>query len=165
MKLKDALISLASIAVITVLGVGAYLVITKPAAGTCRVCERGMHPGVTYRLEIGNGNEDACCPRCGMHYQLENPGKVKRALATDLNSGQFIPADVATYVEGGDVAYCTMHSTPVERNPQGVAVREFDRCLPTLVAFRTRQEAEAYKGLHGGEVLDYSQAMERVRAQ
>lgn len=165
MKLKDALISLASIAVITALGAWAYFSISRPAPDLCRVCERGMHKGVTYRLELEKGIEDACCPRCGMHYQLEHPGKAKRALATDLNSGQFIAAEAATYVEGGDVAYCTMHSTPVERHPQGVAVREFDRCLPTLVAFRTRQEADIYRQSHGGDVLDYQQAMERVKAQ
>jgi hypothetical protein len=80
-----------------------------------------------------------------------------------LTSGRFIPAETATYVEGGDLAYCTMHSTPVERQPQGVSVRDFDRCLPSLVAFSTRHEAETFQKLHGGEVLEYSQAMESVK--
>ena len=164
MKLKDVVISLVSIGVITTLGIWAYVSVSRPAADLCRVCDRGLHHGMTYRLELADGPEDACCPRCGMHYQIEHPGAVQEAWATDLNSGQFIAAKTAFYVEGGDIAHCTMHSTPVEREPQGVAVRAFDRCLPSLVAFGTRQEAEAYEKQHGGDVLDYQQALERVKA-
>ena len=164
MKFKDVLISLVAIGVITTLGAWAYLSVSRPSPDVCRVCQRGMHQGVTYRLELATGNEDACCPRCGMHYQIEHPGAAKKIWATDVNTGRFIAAESAYYVEGGDVAYCTMHSTPVERQPQGVAVRDFDRCLPSLVAFSTRQEAETYQKEHGGEVLGYQQAIERVKA-
>lgn len=163
MKLKDLVISLVSIAVITVLGFWVYHSVSRPAPGLCQVCERGMHPGVTYRLELASSNEDACCPRCGIHYQFEHPGIAKRALATDLSSGRFIAADTAYYVEGGDISHCTMHATPVVRQPQGVSVRDYDRCLPSLVAFGSREDAENYQKQHGGEVLDYAQAMERVK--
>jgi hypothetical protein len=44
-------------------------------------------------------------------------------------------------------------------------VREYDRCLPTLVAFKTAQEAEAFQQRHGGRVLNYTQALASVRAQ
>jgi hypothetical protein len=57
-----------------------------------------------------------------------------------------------------------MHSTPVARRPQGVSVRDYDRCLPSLVAFQTQQDAEAYQKQQGGQVLDYQQVLERVRA-
>lgn len=163
MKFKDAAISLVAIGVITALGGWAFLSVSRPAADVCRVCERGMHHGVTYRLELASGNEDACCPRCGMHFQIEHPGAAKKAWATDLNTGRFIAAETAFYIEGGDVEYCTMHSTPVARQPQGVAVRDYDRCLPSLVAFSTRQAAETYQKEHGGEVLEYQRAMERVK--
>jgi len=164
MRFRDAIISLASIGVITTLGLWAYLSVSRPAADLCRVCERGLHQGMTYRLELAGGTEDACCPRCGMHYQIEHPGTANKVWATDVNTGRFIAAESAVYVEGGDIAHCTMHSTPVERQPQGVAVRDFDRCLPSLVAFASREEAETYRNEHGGDVLDYRQAMERVKA-
>jgi hypothetical protein len=51
------------------------------------------------------------------------------------------------------------------REPQGVSMREYDRCLPTLVAFKTPQEAETYQQQHGGRVLSYSQALARVQEQ
>jgi hypothetical protein len=99
-----------------------------------------------------------------MHYQIEHPGAAIKVWATDLASGRFIAAETASYVEGGDIAYCTMHSAPVTRQPQGVAVREYDRCLPSLVAFRSKQNAEDYQKQHGGQVLTYEQAIERVKA-
>lgn len=163
MKLKDVVISLVSIGVITTLGIWAYVSVSRPAEDLCRVCDRGLRQGMTYRLELPGGTEDACCPRCGMHYQIEHPGTAKKVWATDLNTGRFIAAESAFYVEGGDIAHCTMHATPVERQPQGVAVRDFDRCLPSLVAFASREEAETYRKQHGGGVVDFSGAMQSVK--
>ena len=164
MKWKDAAITLVALAAIAVVSVVAYRHETRPPADLCAVCQRGMHAGVTYRLEMKDGTrEDACCPRCGMHYEIQHPNAVGKAWATDLSTGAFIAAESATYVEGGDVEYCTMHSTPVEREPQTVAVRDYDRCLPSLVAFRTEQAAAAYQKQHGGQVLNYPQAMARVK--
>jgi hypothetical protein len=51
------------------------------------------------------------------------------------------------------------------REPHGASTRKYDRCLPTLVAFKTAQEAEAYQEHHGGRVLSYTQALASVREQ
>jgi hypothetical protein len=87
------------------------------------------------------------------------------AWATDVNTGESVVAESATYVEGGDVQYCTHGDRPVAREPHGVSMREYDRCLPTLVAFKTPQEAEAYRQQHGGRVLSYFQALASVRGE
>jgi hypothetical protein len=163
MKWKDATITLAALAAIAAVSIWAYRSVTRPPADLCQVCMRGLHAGVTYRLELASGTEDACCPRCGIRYQIEHPGAAQKVWATDLNSGKFIAAESAYYVEGGDIEYCTIHSSPVQREPQGVSVRDYDRCLPSLVAFRTPQEAETYRKEHGGQVLNYQQALERVK--
>ena len=163
MKWKDAIITLGALAAMAVVSVWAYRHVTRPPEDLCRVCDRPLHAGVTYRMELASGTESACCPRCGMHYQIERPGAIKKAWATDLDSGEFIPAESAYYVEGGDIAHCAVHSGALQRAPQGVSVREFDRCLPTLVAFRTKQEAEGYQRQHGGQVLNYQQAMNEVK--
>ena len=164
MNRKEAVITLLALAAIALVSVLAYRHETRPPADLCQVCQRGLHHGVTYRLEMSDGTrEQACCPRCGMHLQIQRPGAVTRAWATDLATGQELPAEKAVYVEGGDVEHCTMHEAPVRRAPEGVAVRDYDRCLPSLVAFRTVQEAETYRQQHGGRVLNYQQAMERVK--
>jgi hypothetical protein len=51
------------------------------------------------------------------------------------------------------------------REPNGVSMRDYDRCLPTLAAFKTPQEAEAYQQQHGGRVLTFAQALASVNEQ
>jgi hypothetical protein len=98
-----------------------------------------------------------------MHYALNHPGKVNKVWATDLNSGESMPAETAYYDEGGNIDYCAARGEAVQRQPQGVWVRNYDRCLPTLVAFKTRAEAEAYQREHGGRILNYAEAVESVK--
>jgi len=138
----------------------------RERAGTCPFCDRMVHSATAYRIKVGNHVVTACCPRCGMHAQV-NPerGKGGMAWATDVNTGEQVAAESAVYVEGGDVQYCTHGDQPMVREPHGASTRQYDRCLPTLVAFKTPQEARAYQGQHGGRVLSYSQALASVREQ
>jgi hypothetical protein len=85
--------------------------------------------------------------------------------ATDMTSGEHILAQSAYYVEGGDIEYCAPQKGAVAREPQGVAVLAYDRCLPTLVAFRTEEAAQTYRRRHGGQLLTYEQALDKVRPQ
>jgi hypothetical protein len=164
MKAKEYLVTGIALAAIALVAVLAYRHETRPSADLCRVCQRGLHTGLVYRLEMMNGtSEEACCPRCGMHFALNHPGTVRQAWATDFASGARILAPSAYYVEGGDEEYCTMHNQPVARGPQGVSVLAYDRCLPTLVAFRGEQDAEVYRRRHGGRVVTYDAALKDVR--
>lgn len=164
MKTKEFWITALAVAAFATVSVLAYRHAAHPSADTCQICQRPLHHGVSYVVEMKDGTrETACCPRCGMHLQVARPDAVAQAWATDVETGQTVPAAQATYVEGGDIEYCTMHSNPVQREPEGVAVRAFDRCLPSLVAFRTRTEADSYRAQHGGRTLDYAQALESVR--
>lgn len=138
----------------------------RETAGMCPFCDRMVHPVTAFRLKVDGHMVAACCPRCGMHAQVsQTQGKPGPAWATDVMTGENVAAESATYVEGGDVQYCTHDDRPMAREPHGVSIREYDRCLPTLVAFKSSQEAEAYHQLHGGRVLNYSQALASVREQ
>jgi len=164
MKAKETLITLAALAAIGVVSFLAYRYETKPQLAFCNMCARPVHAGTAFRVEVNGKTEVACCPRCGMHF-LMTGSAAARAWATDLNTGEPIAADAASYNAGGDVQYCATGEQPVERRPEGVSVRAFDRCLPTVVAFKTREEAEAYQRQHGGKVLNYAQVMASVREQ
>ena len=165
MKAREIVVTLVAMVAIGVTSFFAYRYEEKrETAGMCPFCERMVHPVTAYRLKVGDHVVAACCPRCGMHAQVnQEQGKPGTALATDVNSGESVAAESATYVEGGDVQYCTHGDQPLTREPQGVSMREYDRCLPTLVAFKSLQEAESYQQQHGGRVLSYSQALASVR--
>jgi len=167
MKPRGMVVTLVALLAIGVMSFWAYRhEQRRERAEMCPFCDRMVHSVTAYRLKVGDHVVVACCPRCGMHAQV-NPeqGKAGMAWATDVNTGGQVAAESAVYVEGGDVQYCTHGDQPVMREPHGASTREYDRCLPTLVAFKTSQEAKAYQEQHGGRVLSYSQALASVSEQ
>jgi len=163
MKLRDTLVTLLALVAIGLASYLAYRYETRPNPNFCNICNRPIHPGMSFLVQTDGHTERACCPRCGMHYALNHPGKDQRLWATDINSAKMIPAATAYYDEGGNINYCAAHGEAVQRQPQGVSVRDYDRCLPTLVAFETRAEAETYQREHGGRVLNYAEALQSVK--
>jgi len=130
----------------------------------CQICGRLISKQTEFRIETAHGTIYACCPRCAMHHIINHPGEARAEWATDFNSGKLILARSAYYDEGGDVQYCTRHDPALERAPdQGVKMRVYDRCLPVLVAFASKDEAEAYRQQHGGRVVTFEQALEDTR--
>ncbi len=165
-KAKDLWMTALALAAIALVSVVAYRRAARPPVGVCQVCQRALHHGMNFSLGLADGSTSVvCCPRCGLHYELNHTGAVRKAWATDFSSGQSIPAESAYYVEGGDVAYCTAHEASVRRVPDGVTARQYDRCLPTLVAFRALNDAEAYQTQHGGRILKYPQTVESVQRE
>lgn len=164
MRAKRLLILVAAILVI----VGASFAIYRweaRAATTCQICGRNIPKETAFQLDTSQGVIRACCPGCAMHFLLDHPGFSRKAMATDFASGRMIDASSAYYDEGGDVQYCTLHQSPMQREPQGVSQRVYDRCLPVLVAFASRSEADAYRQQHGGRVLTYDQALASLRTR
>ncbi len=164
MKLKEGWVAAAALAAIAVVSMLAYRHVETTSTQVCTLCEREMHPATAFHLTTEGETIHVCCPRCGLHYSLQHPDSITRAVSTDANTLEEIPAESAYYVEGGDVEYCTLHQSPVFRTGQpGAAMRSFDRCLPNLVAFSTQTDARAYRASHGGRVLTYDEARESVR--
>jgi hypothetical protein len=133
----------------------------QPAA--CEICGRGIMRQVEFQIETPHGTIYACCPACAMHHMVNHPGEARNELATDFNSGRLIPARSAYYDMGGDVQYCTRHDPAIHRAPgQGVEMRVYDRCLPVLVAFASKNDAEAYLQQHGGRIVTFDQAIQET---
>jgi hypothetical protein len=147
------------------IGVGGYLAVSRVLQSKpelCNVCRRQIHPGHEYVVRLAGGkSEKACCPRCGMHFQSLNPSKVESAWASDFASGRLIQAENAFYVEGSDVMACCT-AAPL-REPGATFELHWDRCLPSLIAFKNEAEAKAFQMRHGGRLLAYSQSLENVR--
>jgi hypothetical protein len=119
-------------------------------ADHCWVCEREIHPQVRATLTLGDGKKvSACCPRCALHY-MEEPGRAVREIrVTDYASGQGLALERALLVEGSDEAPCMQHPPVADetRSPMHVC---YDRCMPSLIAFRDAGAARAFMDDHGG---------------
>ncbi len=161
-------LSIAILAIALLVGV-AWVVhreVTPKQPAVCEICGRGIMKQVEFRIETAHGTLYACCPGCALHHILNHPGEARKELATDFKSGRLIPARSAYYDMGGDVQYCTRHDPSLQRVPgQGVEMRVYDRCLPVLVAFASKDDAEGYRQQHGGRVVTFDQALADVRSR
>src|ERR1017187_28438 len=133
MKARGIVVTLVALVAIGVTSFFAYRYEQKrETAGMCPFCDRMGHPVTAYRVKVGDRVGVACCPRCGMHDQVnQEQGKPGEAWATDVNTGESVAAESATYVEGGDMQYCTHGDHSMTREPNGASIRDYDRCLPT----------------------------------
>jgi hypothetical protein len=163
MNAKSVLITIIALAGLLGGALAVYRRVAPRRPDLCQVCDRVISKQTAFRVNTASGTVHACCPACAMHYMLHEGAAVREAWATDFNSGRMIRASSAYYDEGGDVQYCTRHKPPVERGTEGVSERVYDRCLPTLVAFSSRDEADAYRGRHGGRVVNYEEALASLR--
>ncbi len=116
----------------------------------CWVCEREIHAQVRTTLTLASGRQvHACCPRCALHYKEETGDRVQSIRVTDQAAGGPLPFAAAYFVEGSDETPCLHHPPVVDetRTPMQVC---YDRCMPSLIAFRDGAAARAFLADHGG---------------
>jgi len=165
MKIRNVLIG--SLLLVAVAGgmYFAYRRIVVPRQ-QCDICGRGIHAGHEATLLMKDGTKlNACCPRCALHrleHGLPEPAQV---VVTDRATGQKIRAQDAVYVEGSAEISCLPESATPPREPGVGYDTVYDRCLPSLIAFKDEAAAREFAGAHGGRILSYGQALESVRRQ
>ncbi|HXH27488.1 MAG TPA: hypothetical protein VNL37_00480, partial [Candidatus Polarisedimenticolia bacterium] len=116
----------------------------------CQVCDREIHARTRAVLTLADGKRvETCCPRCALHYVASSKVAVRGMTVTDYVSGTAVPADRANLVEGSDETPC-MPPTPIERDTRAPLQVCYDRCMPSLIAFRDAAAARAFMAEHGG---------------
>jgi len=128
-----------------------------PACGsqhaTCAVCARDECRALAFRVVYADGESiETCCPRCASHAVRADPARrIARLEATDFATGEKLDARTAVYVDGSDYEHCS--APKEERTAPGCCLEmAYDRCLPSLVAFREEGKARAFMERHGGSL-------------
>jgi len=121
------------------------------AERVCDVCGRDECAGLAFRIEYADGGaQETCCPRCGSHALAEARGRVAaRLLARDFATGKPVDARSALYVEGSEVEHCRVMNE--QRNQE----LHYDRCLPSLIAFASEEQALSFVREHGGRLRTF----------
>jgi len=121
--------------------------------GSCEVCERPGCKALSFQLKSRWGLKvNTCCPRCGIRYQKKHEG-ITISNATDFSTGKHIDAAAAVYVEGSDVKFCQTPKT-IQDEIRGCCIYpKFDRCLPSLIAFKHKGDAQVFRSKHGGRYV------------
>ena len=122
----------------------------------CDVCRRQVRPAIRYRIHLRDGRvKETCCPRCGLHFEKGRQDVARREVA-DFETGNLLKAEGAHYVEGSSVHLCC--ATDSSRDQSGSQYElSWDRCLPSLTAFRSQEAAEQFRRDKGGSLKTFQQ--------
>jgi len=141
-------------ALVIAVGLGAYFLYPS-GPGLCQVCQRPLHAETFYQVRLKDGRtETVCCPRCGLRFQ-EGRDDVAATRVADFASGKLLEARDALYVEGSKQRLCCSPDVARRDPAGGQVVLTWDRCLPSLVAFEKREDAEEFRKREGGVLRTY----------
>lgn len=149
---------LMAVIVLGLLGGVAYVAYRELGASPiCDVCYRPLHTATYYEITFESGEtQKTCCPRCGLRFQ-KGRNDIVSVETADFDSGKRLDAENAFFVENSDVHLCCGEQL-VEKDRSGTQYElAWDRCLPSLVAFTTKEAAEAFLREHGGRVRTYAE--------
>jgi hypothetical protein len=154
------------LAVACLAALAGYLVWAGRIAGgkpVCDVCKRGLHAETSFRIARPDGSiQSVCCPRCGLAAVIQNGGRVLDVV--DSTTKKRISAAEAIYLEGSDIMECCT-DTGFRSDEGSYRKIEYDRCMPSLLAFARREDAEAVRQKHDGRIIDFEEARRSVIRQ
>lgn len=127
----------------------------------CDLCHRPVHSESGYTIVLESGETiESCCPRCGLRFQAGRTD-VAATWAVDFSSGATLEADDAYYVENSSVNLCRLGHDMLQRDASGTQYDlGWDRCEPSLIAFRIRDDAVDFIRQNGGVMRSYEQLLE-----
>lgn len=131
----------------------------KASASVCPACDREMHEGWTFTLTYKNGKKvNLCCAKCGLLEAAQHKSELISATATEFKTHKPIAPEKAVYVWDSSVDHCLMPEKRdwTDRRPMQLV---WDRCIPSLIPFETREEAAQFQHENGGTVVDYAEAI------
>lgn len=107
----------------------------------CLMCgiENGCRTTMTLFHEGGTRSQ-ACCPHCGLMLLAKHPD-VTAALAQDFIGGQMVNIRSATFLVEPDTSVC---------------------CVPTVLCFEVRDDAEKFSQGFGGVLMTWEEAQADV---
>jgi len=116
----------------------------------CEVCKREIHPGVAAELTLAGGRQVwACCLRCALHFKESIETPVQRIDVEDHTGSGLLDVAAAYVVEGSRLNPC-MPPAPREGGTRVALQLAYDRCVPSMIAFREEEDARAFLAEQGG---------------
>lgn len=126
------------------------LLACSTAGEICGVCERPIHSGMGAALTLASGQQvSTCCLRCALHVEEKLQTPARRFEVEDHTGGGLLEVAAAYVVEGSRVNPC-MLPPPREEGTRAPLKLTYDRCAPSMLAFRREQDARAFVSEHGG---------------
>ena len=150
---------LAALVIIGLVGSAAYTYWPEERP-VCQICLRPMHEATSFFVTLEDGQEvELCCPRCGLRFQ-QGRTDVQSAEVSGYVGRERLDAAEAFYVSGSSVHPCCS-SSEILKDRSGIEYeRTWDRCMPSVIAFASEEEAESFQRENGGEISTYRRLQE-----
>ncbi len=111
-------------------------------APRCAMCHQAINPRAAFVTHCPSGEQQhACCPHCGLMLTCKQT-QPTLSLTTDFLYGNMVNARQATYLIGSGVTLC---------------------CMPSVLTFGSRADAERFQQGFGGALMDFAQAQQHLR--
>jgi hypothetical protein len=122
----------------------------------CYACARAIHAHSRTTGIVNGRARTFCCPACALseHEQEGKPVRITE-LTAFLTGEKLAPAE-AFIVKGSDVNMCA-HTRELVDEEKRPADLHYDRCSPSMLVFKHRDEAVQFVRRHGGEVLPFTE--------
>lgn len=155
MNRRNVGIVFAAVLALVALGFAGWHFVIQREQQSCRACSRPVHDH-SRTIAIVDGKSGVyCCPACALseHRQVAKPVQVTE-LADYDGGGALNPAD-AVIVRDSDVILCKRHEAAVSPDKQPLHAH-FDRCSPSILAFRDMKAAQRFAAQHGGQIQRFA---------
>lgn len=108
----------------------------------CAMCGKTISDRTVFIVQLESGEKKrACCAHCGLMLQ-RHAKDVSQSLTVDYLRGHIISAGQAVYVLGSELAIC---------------------CMPSVLTFGSRQDAEKFQRGFGGTIADIREAFQYLQ--
>ncbi len=105
----------------------------------CSMCGKTTIGQKVFTVHLSNGEQkNTCCAHCGLMLHTKTKG-VWQSMTTDFLHGHMVSANQAIYLIGGDLNVC---------------------CVPSILTFGSRQEAERFQTGFGGKLINMKEAIQ-----
>lgn len=155
MQKKSWLASIVAILALAGLGYAAWHLVEERSARSCRACARPVHAHMKTVAIVDGKREVYCCPACALSDHQQSAKPVQVVELTDFLSSEPVTPESGFVVRNSDVNPCLQQHPPVGEDNQPLDAH-FDRCSPSVLAFRDRASAATFANGHGGQVVKFS---------
>lgn len=139
------------------IGYGGWRVYHQKTEHTCKACSREVHEHSRTVAIIDGKRGVYCCPSCALAEHKQSGKPVEIVEIADYNGGPALVPSKAILVRDSDVNMCKRHmeaAVDADKRPMQV---HFDRCSPSILAFRDVETARSFAAKHGGQVLPFAE--------
>jgi hypothetical protein len=125
---------------------------TAARAGECQMCRRPAHAESRSVASVNGREGSFCCLACALAAVEQGAKSLKIALIVDYESKARLDPERAFLVRSSDVNPCAHRHSIFDASKRASQVA-YDRCSPSVLAFRSRTSAERFMASHGGALV------------